>query len=140
MKVFLEQIDALTQLVMTAPPTEAQQKDLDYLQVLGQLFAQVVYAQLICESSALAMDSGEIRPGSVSQLDHLTEAHIDRMFAVFIQDTAEQAVALHGQASATDDQRSGALGLIRNPVIEKDAEDAFVAEVLSYDGAYEWRP
>ncbi len=139
-KIFLEQIDALTQLVMTAPPTEAQQKDLDYLQVLGQLFAQVVYAQLICESAALAMDSGEIRPGSVSQLDHLTEAHVDRMFAVFVQDTAEQAVALHGQASATDQQREGAFGLIRHPVIEQDAEDAFVTEVLSYDGAYEWRP
>ncbi|MEI7519660.1 MAG: acyl-CoA dehydrogenase family protein, partial [Mycobacteriaceae bacterium] len=40
--IFREQIDAFTQLVLTAPPTDAQQKDLDYLQVLGQLFAQIV--------------------------------------------------------------------------------------------------
>jgi acyl-CoA dehydrogenase len=138
--VFLEQVDALTQLVMSAPPSEAQQKDLDYLQVLGQLFAQVVYAQLICESAALAIDEGQTRPGSVSEISDLTEAHIDRMFAVFVQDVSEQAVALHGQPSANDQQRASAFGLIRHAVIEPAAEQKFLNEVLSYDGAYEWRP
>lgn len=137
---FREQIDAFTQLVMTAPPTESQQKDLDYLQVLGQLFTQIVYAQLICESAALAIDDGQTRQGSVSDLSDLTEAHIDRMFAVFVQDMAEQAVALNGQPSATDAQRAAALTIIKHPVIEAGAEDAFVAEVLSYDGAYEMKP
>ena len=61
-------------------------------------------------------------------------------YHVVVQDTAEQAVALHGQASATDQQRSGAFGLIRHPVLDADAEAKFVDEVLSYDGAYEWRP
>ncbi len=90
--VFREQIDAFTQLVLTAPPTEAQQKDLDYLQVLGQLFTQIVYAQLILESAALALDGGETRPGSVSDLSDLTESHIDRIFAVFVNDMAARAV------------------------------------------------
>jgi acyl-CoA dehydrogenase len=137
---FVEQIDALTSLVMTAPPSEEQQKDLDYLQVLGQLFCQVVYAQLICESAALAIDDGQTRPDSVSDLADLRESHIDRIFAVFVQDMAGQAVALHGQASASDDQRAAALRLIRSAVIDPGAEDAFVAEVLSYDGAYEMQP
>ncbi len=138
--VFREQVDAFTQLVMTAPPTEAQQKDLDYLQVLGQLFAQIVYAQLICESAALAIDDGDDRAGSVSDLSDLTEAHIDRIFAVFVQDMAEQAVALHGQASATDAQRAAALTLVKRPIIDAEAEQAFVTEVLSYDGVYEMKP
>ena len=72
--IFRQQIDAFTQLVLTAPPTDAQQKDLDYLQVLGQLFAQIVYAQLILESAALAIDNGQTRAGSVSDLSDLTEA------------------------------------------------------------------
>ena len=138
-KVFLEQVEAFGKLVMSAPPSESQQRDLDYLQILGQLFSQVVYAQLICENAALAMD-GEPRAGSVSDLSDLTEAHIDRMFAVFVQDMAEQAIALHGQASASDQQRELALTLVKAPVIDPEAEKAFLDEVLSYDGAYQMRP
>ena len=133
--VFLDQTAALADLVMQAPPSAQQQKDLDYLQVLGQLFAQIVYAQLICENAALALD-GDARASSVSDLSDLTEAHVDRIFAVFVQDMAEQAVALHGQASASQQQRDLALALVRAPLIDAAAEDAFLAEVLSYDGAY----
>ena len=138
--LFRQQIDAFTQLVMTAPPTEAQQKDLDFLQILGQLFTQIVYAQLILESASVAIDGGQTRPGSVSDLSDLTEAHIDRIFGVFVQDMADQAVALHGQASATDAQSTAALTIVRKPRIEADAEQAFVSEVLSYSGTYEMKP
>ena len=128
--LFLEQVDAFTQVVMTNPPSPEQQKDLDFLLTLGQLFTRVVYAQLVCEAA------GQSRPGTVSDLPGLGEAHIDRIFAVFVQDVSEIAVALHGQASATDGQRAGALGLIRAPRIETQAEEAFVAEVLGLAGAY----
>lgn len=135
---FVKQIEAFTALVMTAPPSEAQQKDLDFLQVIGQLFTQIVYAQLICESAAIALDGGpqEKRVGSVSDLSDLTEAHIDRIFAVFVQDFSEFAVALHGQASASEDQQAGSLKLIAHPTLTEEAEGDFVAEVLSYDSAY----
>ena len=135
--VFREQIDAFTQLVLTAPPTEAQQKDLDYLQVLGQLFTQIVYAQLILESAALALDDGQTRPGSVSDVSDLTEAHVDRMVAVFVNDMSTYAVELHGQGSATDDQAKAALSIVRKPVINPSAENVFVGEVLSYSGTYQ---
>ena len=137
--LFREQIDAFTQLVLTAPPTEAQGKDLDYLQILGQLFTQIVYAQLILESAALAIDDGATRPGSVSDLSDLREAHLDRIFAVFVQDMAGQAIALHGQASSTDAQSTAALTIVRKPRISDVAEDAFVSEVLGYSGAYEMK-
>ena len=107
--------------------------------MLGQLFTQIVYAQLICESAALAMDEGN--PGRLGERSvDLTEAHIDRMFAVFVQDMSEQAVALHGQASATDAQRAAGLAIVRRPQIDAEAEQAFVTEVLSYDGTYEMKP
>ena len=138
--IFREQIDTFTTLVLTAPPTETQQKDLDYLQVLGQLFAQIVYGQLILESAALAIDEGETRPGSVSDLSDLTEPHLDRIFAVFIRDMADQAVQLHGQASATEEQSTAALGIVRKPRINAEAEHIFVTEVLSYSSAYEMKP
>ena len=137
---FREQVDAFTHLVLTAPPTEAQQQDLDYLQVLGQLFTQIVYAQLILESAALAIDGGQTRPGSVSDLTDLTESHLDRIFAVFVQDMADQAVQLHGQPSATGAQSAAALSIVRRPRIHTAAEEAFVTEVLSYSNAYEMKP
>ena len=105
--------------------------------MLGQLFTQIVYAQLILESAALALDHGQTRPGSVSDLSDLTEAHLDRMVAVFVNDMSGYAVELHGQASATDDQSKAALNIVRKPVIDSAAENAFVGEVLSYSGAYE---
>jgi acyl-CoA dehydrogenase len=128
--LFLEQVDAFTQLVMSAPPSEEQQKDLDFLLTLGQLFTQVVYAQLVCESA------GQSRPGTVSDMSGLGEAHLDRIFAVFVQDVSEIAVALHGQASAGEAQRAGALGLIRAPKIDAAAEEAFVGEVLALADSY----
>ena len=137
--VFMEQLDAFTEFVMTAPPSKDQQKDLDYLQVLGQLFAQIVYGQLILESAGLALEGapGDARPSSVSDLSTLTEAHLDRMFNVFVRDFNDQATALYGQASATPEQRSGALGLLREPVTDHEAESSFLKEVLSYDGVFE---
>ena len=128
--LFLEQVDAFAALVTSTPPSEEQQKDLDFLLTLGQLFTQVVYAQLVCESAGLS------RPGTVSDLPGLGDTHIDRIFAVFVQDFSEIAVALHGQARATEAQRAGALSLLRAPQIEHAAETAFVEEVLGLADAY----
>jgi acyl-CoA dehydrogenase len=140
--LFVEQMTALGMLLATAPPSKQQAEDLDFLLTLGQLFTQVVYAQLVAEAAGLALsdDPEGARPGSVSDASDLTETHVDRMFAVFVQDVAEFAIALHGQPSATQAQQQGALTLIRRPSLPQQAEDAFVAEVLSYDGAWTMNP
>jgi acyl-CoA dehydrogenase len=140
--LFTEQVMALARLLMAAPPSPEQADDLDFLLTLGQLFTQVVYAQLVAEAAGLALsdDPEGARPGSVSDLADLTEAHVDRLFAVFVQDVAEFAVALHGQPAATPEQQQGALALIRRPSLPAAAEEAFVAEVLAYDGAWAMNP
>ena len=138
--VFAGQMKSFAELVTTAPPTPEQQKDLDYLQSLGQLFTQVVYAQLVCEGAALALDAGGTRAGTVADLSELDEAHVDRIFAVFVQDASEWALELAGRASTTPEQRDAALRVIAAPEIDAAAEAEFVAEVLSYDGAYTMAP
>lgn len=137
---FVDQMKAFAALVTAAPPTEDQQRDLDYLQSLGQLFTQIVYAQLVCESAALALDADGTRAGTVADFSSLSEHHIDRIFAVFVQDTSEWALELSGRASATPEQREAALRIIAAPVVDTVAEKDFVAEVLSYDGAYTMAP
>ncbi len=140
--VFMEQMTAFGLLVASEPPSKEQSKDLDMLLSLGQLFTQVVYAQLICEAAALAIDGepGGLRESSVSDVTDLTEAHIDRVFAVFVKDFSEYALSLSAQPAASDAQRDQALGLIKRPVIEPAAEQAFAQEALSHDGSYAMAP
>jgi acyl-CoA dehydrogenase len=138
--VFIGQMKAFADLVTSAPPTEEQAKDLDYLQSLGQLFTQIVYAQLVCEAAALALDADGVRSGSVGDFSELHEDHINRIFAVFVQDSSEWALELAGRASASEDQRAAALKVIAAPVVDAAQEKDFVAEVLSYDGAYTMAP
>ncbi|MEI6621048.1 MAG: acyl-CoA dehydrogenase family protein [Actinomycetes bacterium] len=139
---FIEQMHAFAQLVSTAPPSKEQAADLDLLLTLGQLFTQIVYAQLTCESAALALDdvAGGKRESSVSDCSDLTEAHLDRVFAVFIRDFNDYAVSLYSQAAASDSQREQAIGLIRQPTTDAQAEAAFVAEVIAHDGAFVMNP
>ena len=92
------------------------------------------------KSAALAIDDGQTRAGSVSDLSDLTEAHLDRIFAVFVRDMAEQAVQLHGQASATEAQSTAVLAIVAKPRIDAEAEQSFVTEVLSFSSAYEMKP
>jgi acyl-CoA dehydrogenase len=135
-------VQAFGQLMATAGPQGEQGKDLDFLLTIGQIFTQVVYAQLVAEAAALALDDAPegARGGTTAACAGLSEAHVDRMFGVFVQDVSEFAVALHGQPAATPEQQQGALALIRRPSLPAAAEEAFVAEVLAYDGAWAMNP
>ncbi len=50
---FLEQAEGLCRLLQSAPPSEDQQRDLDFLLTLGELFTLIPYGQLICEQATL---------------------------------------------------------------------------------------
>jgi acyl-CoA dehydrogenase len=129
---FLGQVQAFGQLVATAGPQGEQSRDLDFLLTIGQIFTQAVYAQLVAEAAALALDdpSEGTRTGTTAACAGLTEAHVDRMFAVFVQDVSEYAVALHGQASATEAQRAGALTLVRAPAVATETAAALHREII----------
>jgi len=133
---FLAQVQAFGQLMATAGPQGPQAKDLDFLLTIGQIFTQAVYAQLVAEAAALALDGAPdgTRAGTTAACVGLTEAHVDRMFAVFVQDVSEYAVALHGQSSATEAQRSGALTLVRAPSIPAATAAAMHREIVACAG------
>jgi acyl-CoA dehydrogenase len=133
---FISQVQAFGQLMATAAPRGEQAKDLDFLLNIGQIFTQIVYAQLAAEAAALAIDGapGGTRAGTTAACVGLDENHIDRMFAVFVQDLSEYAVAVHGQASATREQQAGALALIRRAATDPAAAASLHAELVSYAG------
>ncbi len=53
MSIFKEQIEVLKELLLKAPPTEGQRKDIDFLLTLGELFTLVAYGQLLLENQPI---------------------------------------------------------------------------------------
>ncbi|HEX8645274.1 MAG TPA: acyl-CoA dehydrogenase [Thermoleophilaceae bacterium] len=122
---FMEQAEGLVTLLTTAPPVDAQQKDLDFLLTLGELFTLVVYGHLILEQSALADVGVDM---------------IDQIFDVLVRDFSAYAVALHGKASSTEAQQAWALEHVRKPVVDEERFGRIFAQVRGLAGAYEMRP
>jgi acyl-CoA dehydrogenase len=121
-----EQIDVLAEMLASATPDAAQQKDIDFAFGVGQLFATVPYAQLILEEAPL---SG------------VGEPLIDEIFAVLVRDFNTYAVELHDKAATTDEQARFAMRMIRRPVNDPGRYDQVWKEhVLPINGAYEMRP
>jgi acyl-CoA dehydrogenase len=122
---FTEQAGSLRDLLTTAPPTEDQQKDLGFLLIVGELFTLVVYGQLILEQA---------------QIDGLDPDVLDQVFDVFVRDFSASAITLHGQASASQDQREWALASVRPPAGDDARFERVWAQVDALAGAYEMRP
>jgi acyl-CoA dehydrogenase len=121
-----EQIDVLAEMLASATPDAAQQKDIDFAFGVGQLFALVPYAQLILEEAPL---SG------------VDETLIDQTFGLLVRDFNSYAVELNDKPSATDEQARFAMRMIRRPVHDPARYDRVWKDyVLPLNGAYEMRP
>jgi acyl-CoA dehydrogenase len=52
-QLFKEQMELFRTLLITAPPSKEQAKNIDYMLAAGELFTLIVYAQLILENSKI---------------------------------------------------------------------------------------
>jgi acyl-CoA dehydrogenase len=120
--VFYEQAQALRELLTTAAPDAEQQRDLDFILVVGHLLTLVVYGQLILEQASLVELDREL---------------IDQIFDFQIRDFSAHAIALHGKPSSTSAQQKWALSSVRKPVTDVHRFDRVWEQVKAYDGAYE---
>jgi alkylation response protein AidB-like acyl-CoA dehydrogenase len=122
---FREQADGLVVVLREHAPDAAQQRDLDFLLALGQLFALVVYGQLILEQADLAS---------------VDDTVLDEIFDVLVRDFSQYCTELHGKTATTEAQATWALAHVRRPVPD-DARTAGVwNRVVALCGAYEMRP
>jgi len=121
-----EQIDVLAEMLASATPDAAQQKDVDFAFGVGQLFALVPYAQLILEEAPLSA---------------VDETLIDEIFGLLVRDFNVYAVELNDKPSTTDEQARFAMRMIRRPAHDPGRYDRVWREhVLPLNGAYEMRP
>jgi acyl-CoA dehydrogenase len=123
--LFLEQAEAFCDLLATAAPDAEQQKDLDFLLSLGDIFTLIVYGQLILEQAAL--------------LDLDTDI-VDTIFEVLVRDFTANAITMHGKAGANDAQRAWAVDAVRAPITSTDRFDTVWAEVAELSTAYAMKP
>ncbi|MFI9506705.1 acyl-CoA dehydrogenase family protein [Nocardia sp. NPDC052566] len=123
--VFLEQALAFQTLLAAASPTAAQQRDVDFLFALGELFTALPYAQLILEQA---------------EIEGTSAAVLDQLFDVFVREFAKNALTLHTKPAATKAQQTRALDLVRRPVADRARFDAVLAEARAHAGAYEMNP
>jgi acyl-CoA dehydrogenase len=121
---FADLAESFKALLVDAAPGEDQQKDLDYLLTLGELFTLIPYGQLICEQAALT--------------DLATDT-LDQIFDVLIRDFSAYATQLHGKASATEAQSEWARGAITRPVVDPERYEAVWSKVRALAGEYEMR-
>jgi acyl-CoA dehydrogenase len=122
---FYEQVQAFKELLSTAAPDADQQRDLDFVLVVGHLFTLVVYGQLILEQANLLGLDADL---------------VDQIFDFQIRDFSAHAIALHGKPSSSSAQQEWALSAVRKPVVDKARFDRVWEQVKAYDGAYEMRP
>ncbi|HEX7322632.1 MAG TPA: acyl-CoA dehydrogenase family protein [Mycobacterium sp.] len=120
--VFGRQAEAFQTLLAAAGPTAEQQRDVDFLFLLGELFTLLPYAQLILEQAKLEKTDPDI-------LAHL--------FEVLVTDFSTHATRLHCATSATAAQRTRAGDLIHQPVADPGRFGRVVAAARSLAGEYQ---
>jgi acyl-CoA dehydrogenase len=125
-RIFFEQTEQFRKMLAEAPPGPDQMKDVDFLLAGGEIFALVVYAQLILEN-ARVYDIG----------DDL----LDQIFEFMVRDAAGYALQLLGQPSSNDAQINACRGMIRKPIHDADRnERVWHGQVEALDGAYTMNP
>jgi len=123
-KLFAEQISVLQEFLATATPDAAQQKDVDFLLALGELFALVVYAQLILENAGIYKDdiSGDI---------------LDQIFDCLVRDFSKHALQLYSKPSSSSRQMELCLRMLRKPVVDSGRFGRVWEQVHALKDAYE---
>ncbi len=102
--VFKEQIGVFKEFLAAATPDAEQQKDIDFLMSLGELFTLVVYGQLILENA---------------KIYDVEDALVDQIFDFMVRDFSKFALQLHGKQSSTPVQMDYCMNMIRKPAVDK---------------------
>jgi acyl-CoA dehydrogenase len=123
--LFAEQADAFRELLASDPPGPDQMKDVDFLLAGGNLFAMVVYAQLILENA---------------KIYGLDDDLLGQIFDFMIRDTAQHALTLSLQGSSTEKQMAHCQKMMRKPVADPARYGRVWESVRTLDGAYEMKP
>ena len=112
-------------MLFAAPPDEAQQKDIDFLLAGGEIFALVVYGQLILENAKLYDISDDV---------------VDQIFDFMVRDFSRHALSLYSKPSSSEKQMASCLEMIRKPVLDEARYERVWTQVHDLQDEYEMAP
>jgi len=121
-KIFKEQVEVFRESLVMAPPSEEQQKDVDFLLSAGELFALAVYAQLILEN------------GKIYAIE---DALIDQIFDFMVRDFSKFALDVYHKPSSSPQQMEICLRMMRKPAVDEGRYTQVWDEVQRLNGEYE---
>ena len=113
------------ELLANDAPDEAQRKDVDFLLAGGELFALVVYGQLILETA---------------RIYQVEDTLIDQIFDALVGDFSKFALALYGKPSSTKAQMDFFLRMLRKSAVDEVRTRRVWDEVYALRDAYEMAP
>jgi acyl-CoA dehydrogenase len=124
--LFEEEVAVFKEFLAMATPDDAQKKDIDFLMALGELFALVVYAQLILENA---------------KIYEMDEVLVDQIFDFMVRDFSKFALQLYSKPSSTTTQMEFCQRMIRKPVVD-DAryQKVWQEHVYALKDLYEMNP
>ena len=122
---FAEQADAFRELLASDPPGPEQMKDVDFLLAGGNIFALVVYAQLILENAPIYGVDGDL---------------LGQIFDFMVRDMSQHALTLSLQESSSDEQIAQCQKMLGRPQADPERYERVWQSVRALDGAYEMKP
>ncbi len=120
--VFKEQVEVFKEMLARATPSEAQQKDTDFILALGEAFTLVVYGQLILENA---------------RIYGVDDDTVDQIFDCMVRDMSKFALQLYGKLSSTPAQMDYCLKLIRRPAVDEARYQRVWSQVHALKDEYE---
>jgi acyl-CoA dehydrogenase len=107
-------------------PTPEQQKDIDFLLILGELFTCVVYGQLILENA---------------KITNVDKDLLDQIFDFRVRDFSKYALQLYSKPSSTEKQMELCMKIIRKPTVDKARYEWVLSNhVYALKDVYEMNP
>jgi len=120
-EIFKQQIDIFKAMLVKAPTNEAQQKDIDLMLNVGQLFTLIAYGQLILEEA---------------KFQNLSLDLIDQIFDFMVRDFSKYAIELYGRQGLNQEQAVWVSKLIKKADINIKRFDTIWNEVSELNGLY----
>jgi len=123
--IFKEQIAVFKEFLAMATPDEAQQKDVDFLLALGEIFTLVVYGQLILENAKIYAVGDDL---------------LDQIADFMVRDFSKHALNIYNKPSSTPQQMDYCLHMMRKPAVDASRFGRVWDEVYALKDAYEMNP
>lgn len=121
--IFSEQIKVFRDFLKNATPDAGQQKDIDFILALGEIFTLVVYGQLILENAAMS---------------DIADDTVDQIFDFMVRDLSKFALQLYSKSSSSEQQMVFCLQMVRKSVVDPARFGRiWKKEVYALRGAYE---